>query len=287
MTLTAVPGVRVGHWTDAEGRTGCTVIVPPSPNVAAAEVRGAAPGSRETALLAPGMRVQEVQAILLTGGSAFGLAAADGVVAELEREGLGHETPWGVVPIVPAAVIFDLNDGDPSARPNALAGAHAYRSASSDPVPNGRIGAGAGATVGKVGGEESIRPGGIGSVALPAGEATVGALVVVNAVGHVYDLDGSPVTGQAPGVPPPGGVGLTNTTLVCVATDAAFRREDLQRVAVRAQDALAACIRPAHTRYDGDLAFVVSCGTVAADLDVVAETAFAATAQAIVAAVSQ
>ena len=117
MTITAVPGVRVGHTTDLDGATGVTVVVPPAPNVTAVEIRGAAPGSRETALLAPGMRIQTVQAIVLTGGSAFGLAAADGVVAALEDDGIGHETLAGVVPIVPAAVIFDLWLGDPGIRP--------------------------------------------------------------------------------------------------------------------------------------------------------------------------
>ena len=124
--LTAISGVRVGHWSDPAGRTGCTVVVLPEPNVTVAEVRGAAPGSRELALLAPGMRVQQVQAILLTGGSAFGLAAADGVVAELAAAGRGHPTPAGLVPIVPAAVIFDLLVGDPGARPGPAEGAAAH-----------------------------------------------------------------------------------------------------------------------------------------------------------------
>ncbi len=134
MTLTAVAGVRVGHSTDLVGVTGVTVVVPPTPNVATVEIRGAAPGSRETALLATGMRIETVQAIVLTGGSAFGLASVDGVVAALEADGLGHETLAGVVPIVPAAVIFDLWLGDSSARPDAGAGEAAYRSASGDPV---------------------------------------------------------------------------------------------------------------------------------------------------------
>lgn len=285
MTLTSVPGVAVGHWSDEAGRTGCTVIVLPSPNVTAVEVRGGAPGSREIALLAPGMRVEEAQAILFTGGSAYGLAAADGVMSELESSGRGHATPWGVVPIVPAAVIFDLSEGDPLARPDRASGAAAFQAASRDPVQQGRVGAGTGATVAKLGGPGTGQPGGIGSVALRAGDATVGALAVVNAVGHVFDLDGHQVTkGEASQIG--FGVDLTNTTLVCVATDARIGRADLLRLAVRSQDAVAAVIRPAHTRYDGDAAFVVSCGSVDADLDLLGEVAFAATAQAIVRAVA-
>ncbi|NQV07793.1 P1 family peptidase, partial [bacterium] len=130
MTLTAVPGLTVGHWDDPVAATGVTVIVPPQPNVTAVEVRGAAPGTRETALLAPGMKVEGVQAILLGGGSAFGLAAADGVVAECERQGLGYPTPAGAVPIVPAAILFDLAIGDPSVRPGPEAGAAAFLNAS-------------------------------------------------------------------------------------------------------------------------------------------------------------
>jgi len=143
-TITAVPGIEVGHWSDATARTGCTVVVLPEPNVVAADVRGAAPGSRETALLQPGMRVEQAQAIVLTGGSAFGLAAADGVVRALEADGRGHETPVARVPIVPAAVIFDLFPGNPTVRPGPDQGEAAYRAASSAPVENGLVGAGTG-----------------------------------------------------------------------------------------------------------------------------------------------
>ncbi len=287
MTLTSVAGVRVGHWTDPAGRTGCTVVVFPEPNVAAVEVRGAAPGTRELALLAPGMRVETVQAIVLTGGSAFGLAAADGVVRELEAEGRGHPTLAGPVPIVPAAVLFDLHVGDAAARPGPDAGAAAYRAASADPVVAGSVGAGAGATVAGWRGPEAIRPGGIGSAAVAAGEATVGALAVVNAVGDVFSLAGESLTG---GPPEPGAPGvapapLEHTTLVVVATDASFSRAALLRVVVRAQDALAVCLRPGHTRYDGDVAFAVSCGEVPGDPDLVSEAAFVATGRAVVAAV--
>lgn len=285
-TLTAIPGVKVGHWTHPDHPTGCTVVVLPEPNVVAAEIRGAAPGSRETALLGPGMRVQQVQAILLTGGSAFGLAAADGVMAELEKEGRGHPTPVGPVPIVPAAVIFDLRPGQP--RPDREAGAAAHRAASPDPVAGGAVGAGAGATVAKWRGLEHMRPGGLGSYAVQVGEVTVAALVVVNAVGDVFSLEGEALTGGdhlsgPPRVPARPGEA---TTLAVVATDGRFDRADLGRMAVRAQDAYSVCLRPAHTRYDGDAVFAVSCGDREADLDAISEAAFAVVGRAIEAAVA-
>lgn len=287
MTLTAVPGVRVGHWTDPVARTGCTVVVLPEPNVAVAEIRGAAPGSRETALLEPGMRVEQVQAILLTGGSAFGLAAADGVMAALAADGRGHPTPAGPVPIVPAAVVFDLMVGDGSVRPGPSQGAAAYRAAVSEPVPMGLVGAGTGTSVAKWRGFQHARPGGVGSASMTLGEATVGALVVVNAVGDVFTLEGEALSGGSPvpGAPAVAPLPATSTTLVVVATDARIGRSELTRLAVRAQDALAACIRPAHTRYDGDIAFVVSCGAVVADLDAAAEASFVAVGRAVEAAI--
>ncbi len=287
MTITAVEGIRVGHWTDERGRTGCTVVVLPEPNRVAVEVRGAAPGTRETALLAPGMRVEQADAILLTGGSAFGLAAADGVVSALEAEGRGHPTPVGPVPIVPTAVVFDLIEGDAAARPGPAEGEAAYRAADDGPVSSGRLGAGTGATVGKWRGFDASSPGGLGSASVSWEGIVVGALAVVNAVGDVFTLEGEPLTGgeAVPGPSPLTVRPLQNTTLVVVATDAELRREELVRVAVRAQDALAVCLRPAHTRYDGDIAFAVSCGEKAADVDSVAELAFEAVGRAIEAAV--
>jgi len=286
MTITSVPGVEVGHWTDLTAMTGCTVVVFPEPNVAAVEIRGAAPGTRETALLEPGMRVETIQAILLTGGSAFGLAAADGVIAELEAAGRGHHTPVGPVPIVPTAVIFDLFLGDPTVRPGPAQGAAAFRSASGDPVEMGSIGAGTGASVAGWRGVDAITKGGLGSACTAVDDALVGALTVVNAVGDVFTLEGAPLTG-GPLIPGPPAMlpdPATNTTLVVIATNARFGRNDLLRVAVRAQDALAVCLRPGHTRYDGDAAFVVSCGDVESSADLVGEAAFVATGRAIEAA---
>jgi L-aminopeptidase/D-esterase-like protein len=284
-TLTSVAGIEVGHWTDPVGRTGCTVIRLPEPNVIAGETRGAAPGSRETALLQPGMAVEQGQAILLAGGSAFGLAAADGVMQELEAAGRGYPTPAGPVPIVPAAVLYDLMVGDASARPAAADGATAYRAATADPVEQGAVGAGTGATVSKWRG--TPRAAGIGSAAVEISGVTVGALVALNALGDVFSLEGEALTGgphaAAPlSIGPPVG---ESTTLAVVATDAALTRVELTRLAVRAQDAFAACIRPAHTRFDGDTCFAVSCGDRPALVDNVAEGAFEAMGLAIEAAI--
>ncbi|MEX1037601.1 MAG: P1 family peptidase [Acidimicrobiia bacterium] len=282
-TITAVAGIEVGHWTDTEAATGCTVVSLPEPNVVACEVRGAAPGTRETALLATGMRVEQCQALLLTGGSAFGLAAADGVVAGLVADDRGHDTGLVKVPIVPAAVIFDISEGSPDRRPGPEEGRAAYDARSSEPVPLGRVGAGTGATAAKWRGFESRVPGGLGSAVRKVRDATVGALVVANPVGDVFSIDGSSLTGgiHEPGPPELFPPDQTNSTLIVVATDAHLTRVELTRVLVRAHDALAVCVRPAHTRFDGDVAFAVSCGDRDAGVDAVSEAAFGATAAAI------
>ena len=285
-TITAVGGVGVGHWTDPELRSGCTVVVLPEPNVTTVEVRGGAPGTRETDLLASGRRVEQVQAILLTGGSAFGLAAADGVVKELLLDGRGHPTPVTPVPIVPAAVVFDL--GPEIFHPGPDQGAAAYRAASTEPVVQGRVGAGAATSSAKWRGFEHLVFTGIGSavVATPDGHL-VGALVVLNPVGDVFSLAGESLTGGdpipgPPGIPPRPG---TNTTLVVLATDSGLGRPGLGWLAIRAHDALGACIRPTHTRFDGDLVFASAVGLVDGDIDLAAEAAFVATGEAIAAAV--
>lgn len=287
-TITAVSGIEVGHWTHPRVRTGCTVVSLPEPNVVAGEVRGGAPGSRETALLAPERRVEQCQAILLTGGSAFGLAAADGVVRALEADGRGHDTGLVRVPIVPAAVIFDIDPENPTIRPGPDEGDAAYRARSTDPVTQGLVGAGAGATAAKWRGFDNRVPGGLGSATRPAAEAVVGALVVLNPVGDVFALDGRPLTGGEPEPGPPAvfPTPVTNTTLVVIATDAALTRVELGRVLVRVHDALGACVRPVHTGYDGDAAFAVSCGETEVDPLIVGEAAFAATGAAIERAIS-
>lgn len=284
-TLTAIPGIEVGHWTDPVALTGCTVVVLPEPNVVTAETRGGAPGSREMSLLAPGMVVEQCHAIVLSGGSAFGLAAADGVMQELEADGRGFDTRAGKVPIVPAAVLFDLAEGDGSVRPGPEEGATAYRERSSAPVPLGRVGAGTGATASKWRGTRI--PTGLGSAVVEMAGARVAALVALNAIGDVFTLEGEPLSGgpHVAGVPRFMPVWGENTTLVIVATDAAFGRAELTRLAIRGQDALSVCLRPSHTRFDGDTCFAVSAGVATAPLDLVAEAAFEAVGRAIESAV--
>jgi L-aminopeptidase/D-esterase-like protein len=255
----------------------------PEPNVAAVEIRGAGPGTREIGLLSPGMKVEGIQALVFAGGSAFGLAAADGVMRELEADGRGHPKPPWVVPIVPAAIIFDLTVGDGAVRPGPAEGAAAYRAATSKPVPSGSVGAGTGATIANWRGPEAVRKGGVGSAARRVGGVSVGALVVLNAGGDVFSLEGTPLSG-GPHVPASRGFPrreLEQTTLVALATDARLRRVELQRLCVRAHDALGACIRPVHTRYDGDIAFAVSCGALDGDLDELSEVAFEVVGRAV------
>jgi L-aminopeptidase/D-esterase-like protein len=285
-TITAVPGVEVGHWTDLEAATGVTVVDLPEPNLAVFEARGGAPGTRETALLAPSMKIETIQALVFAGGSAFGLAAADGVMTELAAAGRGHPTPAGPVPIVPAAILYDLFVGA-NAPPDAAAGAAAYRAKTSDPVPLGTVGAGTGATVSKWKGFEGMRKAGIGSAATRVGTATIGVLAAVNAVGDVVRLDGTWITGSPTFAPPEIEGFRENTTLVAIATDAKLSKSDLLRLAVRSHDALAVTLRPAHTRYDGDIVFAVSCGEEEADLDVLGEAAFTTVAASIIGAVQE
>lgn len=303
-TIVDVPGISVGHATDEERLTGCTVVLCPEGAAAAVDVRGGAPGTRETDLLGPGRLAQRVHAILLTGGSAFGLAAADGVVRFLVDRGVGM--PFGArrIPIVPSAVLFDLGLGDPHAYPDAAAGWQAAESARSDQVEEGCVGAGTGATVGKVLGIRHAVKSGIGTAALhlPSG-ITVGALVAVNALGDVVNpltgkiIAGSrhPTTGQYVSAvtqilqtelasPPPS---VTNTTIGVVATDARLERDDLLRVATAAHDGLARVVRPAHTIYDGDTFFAIATGrsTAAANPVAIAVAASEVVATAIIRAV--
>ena len=283
MTITDVPGVRAGHWTDASARTGCTVLLlGPEGAVAGVDVRGSAPGTRETDLLKPTAVVQRVHAILLTGGSAFGLAAADGVMRFLAEREIGFPAGPARIPIVPAAVIFDLSVGSHTAHPGPQQGYAAAEAAErGEPLAEGNVGAGTGATVGKLLGQAGAMPGGIGmaSIRLPGG-AMVGAIAVVNALGDVVDAGGRVIAGSrhADGsfvdtsrfliekaLPTASPVG-TNTTLAVVATDAALTKVECQKLAEMAQDALAIAIRPVHTMFDGDTVFAVSTGATEGDL---------------------
>lgn len=267
-TLTAVEGVLVGHWTDAVARTGCTVVLfPPDGAVASGSVLGAAPGTRETALLAPEKTVQRVHAFVLTGGSAFGLVAAHGVMLALEARGIGHPTPAGPVPIVPAAAIFDLLVGDSSVRPGAAEGALALRDAGTGPVRQGAVGVGTGATVGKIAGFQHAVASGVGSALVDVRGARVGALAVSNAVGDLVDpRDGSLVAGSGHGADPERAVALfdsartttVNTTLVVVVIDAPIVKAEARALADAAHVGIARVTRPSHTVVDGDTAFVAS-----------------------------
>ncbi len=260
--ITDVPGIRVGHDTDLTALTGCTVILcDPQPTLGGVDVRGGAPGTRETDLLSPLCTVNEVHAVVLTGGSAFGLAAATGVMQALEAQGIGYDTGVARVPIVPAAVLFDLGVGRADVRPDAASGARAVASATNGPVAQGSVGAGTGATVGKIGGPASTRRGGLGSASATLPDGTVvGAIVAVNALGNVIDPDADDQpTAFADPDQPLGAMGpMTNTTIAVVATSARLDKAQATKVAQMAHDGLARVIRPIHTPFDGDVVFALA-----------------------------
>lgn len=269
-TITAVPGINVGHWTHESGKTGSTVILGPAGGMSASGlVLGGGPASREYALLDPARMMSRIDALVLTGGSAFGLAAADGVMRWLLEHDRGFETAGGRVPIVPAAAIFDLLVSADGARPGAEAGYQAAAAAVAGPVQEGQVGAGAGATAGAyLGFDKAVRTG-LGSSALQlevqAGTATVGALVVANPVGDIYASDGSLLAGQGleatdiaqllSGFPD-----RHNTTLIAVATDVPLSKSEAAGLAASAHVGMARAVRPSHTPFDGDSAFVMSTG---------------------------
>ncbi len=302
-TLTDVPGITVGHWTNLEAATGCTVIICPPGTVGGVDVRGSAPGTRETDLLNPINSVQQVDAVVLTGGSAFGLAAADGVMRWLEEHGRGVDVGVARVPIVPAAVIFDLPLGRKDVRPDAAAGYAACQAASAGPVAQGNVGAGTGATVGKAAGFNMATKAGVGSASLQTpGGMVVAALAVVNAFGEIRD----PATGRVVAGPrrekgeffdtvevmsSVWGQTLAslqqgaNTTLAVVATNTALTKSAATKVAQMAHDGLARTIRPVHTMFDGDTVFALSTGTQAADTNLIGALAADVVAEAVLAAV--
>jgi L-aminopeptidase/D-esterase-like protein len=306
--LTAVDGIKVGHFTLTERPTGCTVILVDGDGAAGGvSQRGGAPGTRETNLLDPLNMVDKVNAVVLSGGSAFGLDAAQGVVRYLDEHNIGYKTAAGVVPIVPAAILFDLGfGGDPKIRPTADCGYKAASTASDGPVAEGNVGAGAGATVGKMGGvveHAGSPPGrrmpmkaGIGSAAisLPNG-LVVGAIVAVNAVGDIVDPDTGRVVagsrnpdntladirkllrGGEIGTRPRAG---ENTTIGLVATNAKLSKNDINRVALMADDGFARAINPSHTMGDGDTVFALATGRWTGDANVTIVGALAAEAMA-------
>lgn len=268
--LDAVPGLRVGAWTG--DTTGVTVVLCPPGTTGSAEVRGGAPATRELAVLEPARTVDQIDAVVLAGGSAFGLAAADGVVAWLAEQGLGFPTRFGPVPIVPAAAIYDLSGADhpPGAAEGRLA-AEAAATASGTPE-RGRVGAGRGATVGKWRGPDGAVPGGVGHAAATVDDATIAALAVVNAIGDVVDDTGQVLAGSstpdAQAFPDPDPFAAEpNTTLVVVATDARCTKADCHLLAQSGHHGMARAIHPSHTRHDGDLVVALATGTVVANLD--------------------
>jgi L-aminopeptidase/D-esterase-like protein len=263
--ITDVRGVRVGHWTDPIARTGCTVALFPAGSVASGEVRGGAPATRELDLLAPERLVSCVNAVVLTGGSAFGLAAADGVMRWCEERGIGFPTRAGPVPIVPALALIDLMVGDASVRPGPTEGYAACVAAVAGPIETGLVGAGTGATMGKWRGPGHVRPGGLGSASVQREDLVVSALVAVNAVGDI-DPDGGGLDRAIdvpwPAAAPPFG----NTTIGVIATNALLTKADCLLVAQSGHDGLARCIVPAHTSVDGDALVAAGTGQVEAPI---------------------
>ena len=285
-SLTDVRGLRVGHFTETRRPTGCTVILVPDGAVAGVDVRGAAPGTRETELLSPLNAIEKVHAVMLAGGSAFGLDAAGGVMRWLEEHGIGvlvgpaqgHEPDRKAirVPIVPAAILFDLWVGDASIRPDAASGYAACEAATTDPVAEGNVGAGTGASVGKLFGIHRAMRGGLGSASITVGGITVAALVAVNAIGDVIDpATGEPIAGarSADGQQLQGTMRSmlrgelmapmqpgSATTLGVVATDAVLTKAQASKVAQMAHDGFARSINPVHTMTDGDTIFALATG---------------------------
>ncbi len=296
--ITAVPGIEVGHATDLAGLTGCTVVLCRAGAVGGVDVRGSAPGTRETDLLRAENLVEKVHAVVLTGGSAFGLDAACGVMRYLEEQGIGFETGAARVPIVPAAVLYDLAVGDPKARPDAEMGYAAARAASRDEMREGNVGAGTGATLGKLFGMGRAMKGGLGLGLAQAGGILVGAIVAVNPLGDVVD----PETGEIlAGLRTAAGDRLAgsreamkgligrmamgfagNTVIGVVATNAALTKAEANKTAQMAQDGIARAVQPAHTMFDGDTIFVLSAGRRKAPVTLVGALAAEAVAQAIV-----
>jgi len=294
--ITDVAGVEVGHFTDTRRPTGCTVVIMREGAVAGVDVRGAAPGTRETDLLAPTHLIERVHGVVLAGGSAWGLDAASGVMRWLEEQGVGFPVGPVRLPIVPGAVLFDLMLGDASVRPDAAAGYRACELASAKPPAQGNVGAGTGAVVGKIFGIERAMKGGIGSASVTVEGITVGALVACNAVGDVIDPDTAQVVAGARsrngkslldsrrallrGEAPKPLLAGTNTTIGVIATDAVITKVQASRLATMAHDGLARCINPVHTMSDGDTLFALGTGRAAGALGMMTLGTMAAEATA-------
>jgi len=306
-SIADVPGITVGHYTDAHGATGCTVVLCKNGAVAGVDVRGASPGTRETDLVRPSSTVQKVQAVLLSGGSAFGLNAAEGVVRYLKDNGIGHDARGIKIPLVPAAILFDLSTGDPTI-PGPDDAYEACAIASNGRPDEGSVGAGTGATVAKLLGRAGFVKGGVGTAGMVLGDGTtVGAIIANNAVGGVHDAgSGRLIVGPrntagdmldatkmilAPDWEPPAMPAGTNTTIGVIATDASLSKSQAARVAAAAHDGLALAVRPAHTVHDGDTFFALATGTgnevTPTDLDRIAAAAAMCVAAAVVRSVTE
>lgn len=290
-----VDGVRVGCWTHPEGHTGCTVVLAPDGMLGAAAVRGGAPGTREVAALGPTAPLTQCHAVVLSGGSAFGLATADGVVEWCEAQGIGYDKTVARIPIVAAAIVFDLRRPR-QPRPDRDAGRAACEAATAQDPPMGRVGVGAGCTVGKAAGFEHHAPAGQGWAVVTGGGITVGALMAVNALGDVIDeqgrvLAGSSAPGDAPRFPyagpPPAPLADAvgeHTVVGCLVTDAALTKPEACRAVDLAHTGIARAVDPAHTSFDGDVLFLLAGGRVPASVDLVAHLGARAVAAAIRAA---
>lgn len=292
-TLTDVRGIEVGHAQDHESLTGCTVILCRKGAVAGVDVRGSAPGTRETDLLDPINLVQKVHAIVLSGGSAFGLEAATGVVRYLEEKKIGFNTRAAKVPIVPAAILYDLDIGNASVRPDSEMGYFAASQASSAPPAEGNVGAGTGASVGKIRGMKFAMKSGIGTYSINIHGVVIGALVAVSAMGDVIDpKTGTKLAGLRSGSTlswmkknQARSARQSNTVIGVVGIHAKLTKAQATKVAQMAQDGLAQAIRPAHTMYDGDTIFALATGEKKADVTMVGAFAAEVMAEAIVRAV--
>jgi L-aminopeptidase/D-esterase-like protein len=267
--ITDIPGIRVGHWTDRAARTGCTVVLFPEGTLASGEVRGGAPATREFDLLDPHRLVHRLDAVVLSGGSAYGLAAAQGVMRWLEERNTGFPTTAGPVPIVVGASLFDLAIGDASVRPGADEGYAACEAARADGVETGAVGAGTGATVNKWRGAEYRRAAGLGSVSIRHGELVVAALVALNAFGDVDDRGVDVSMASMDAFDEAVAAGFGNTTLGVVATNARLDKAGCLVVAQGGHDGLARALFPPHTRVDGDAIVAAATARVDAGLDLV------------------
>lgn len=302
-SMTDVPGIQIGHYTNITAATGCTVILCPEGTTAGVDVRGGAPGTRDVALLHPICTIEEVHAVLLSGGSAFGLAAADGVMQWLEENNIGFETTVAKIPIVPSAILFDLAIGSSQIRPTGADGYAACQNASSRPVAEGTVGAGTGATVGKINGPSLATKSGIGTSSLVLENGLIiGAIVAVNAIGDVIDpntqkiiagtrsdssnqfADSMSVIRQRAAMVGPG-PGSQNTTIGAIATNARLTKAEATKVAQMAHDGLARTIRPIHTAFDGDTIFTLATNGMPGDVSQIGAIAAEVMTQAVLRAV--